>query len=399
LKKTVLNSFYQSYFSNECIYSYDSYDTCYPDGREETLPSNLIELYKKFERNLTLLCDESKKFDVELEKNKEKLCFYLKYWIYDQLISNDVSQDHFSQFFNLWNENKGKKYPGCDCKFEITNLRKVNLLKQAYDYFLFLEAYETTAKIHENVSTMNYCKYIEDAKAAYLSYPYICERSNTENCKEFKKYIAPHMKTDDNSSIICNMVLSSNPGSEEAIQGLKRPDHNLYSGTVEAQGPKVEGEGTTLTTGIERESAGAKLESEPGKEQDIILKSEAEEEISSPGPILHHQKKDDGTDHDLPNELPGVEGDRFSSLLGTSSEGNGSPIKTITSASMVGIPSIIFLLYKFTPIRTWIDPRIRKTKNVLRNGVNESNELQSNDYNFDHADMDINRYNIAYQSR
>ncbi|KMZ96056.1 hypothetical protein PVNG_05945 [Plasmodium vivax North Korean] len=55
----------------------------------------------------------------------------------------------------------------------------------------------------------------------------------------------------------------------------------------------------------------------------------------------------------------------------------------------------VYFLYKnqFSPIRTWLDPRIRKTKSNLKNSVQGSDEAQQHDYNFDTTNMDFNRYN------
>ncbi|CAI7723941.1 Plasmodium vivax Vir protein, putative [Plasmodium vivax] len=364
LKETTLYKLYKPYFDTECVDladSYGSFVTCYPDGLEGTLPSNLRELYKKFERNLILLCDKSKEFTVPWENNEGKLCFYLKYWIYDQLISNNVSQDEFSQFFKHWNENKGKIYSDCDCKFNITHFRNVKLLKKIYDYFLFLEAYEKTDKINEKVSNMNYCKYIEDAKAVYTTYPSICETSNTETCQEFKKYISPYIKEDDDTSILCKTDLTYIPDQEE----LQEAEELLK-----------------------------KLAERKEKEQREYDQLEGAEDAVLSIPLGNR-----GSDHVLPDTFPGRDGFMLSPGSGTGSEGNGSPTKTIASASLVGVPSIIFLLYKFSPVRTWLDPRIRKTKSDLRNSIQGSNELQSHDYNFDTTNMDFNRFNVGYQSR
>ncbi|CAI7718695.1 Plasmodium vivax Vir protein, putative [Plasmodium vivax] len=375
LNETVLNKLYQSYFESDCVYRFESFDTCYPDEREETLPQNLRELYKKFERNIILLCDKSKKFSVEWEKNEDKLCFYLKYWIYDQLISNNVSDAHFSQFFKIWNENKGKNYLDCGCKFNITHFLNVKLLKKIYDYFLFLEAYEKTAKINEKVSNMNYCKYIEDAKAVYTTYPSICETSNTETCQEFKKYISPYMKKDDDTSILCMTDSKYNPDQEDS-EKLKEALLKIESRKIKEQ---INDPDETEAQGDTDQEA----EARKGYRQHLLP-------LQKEGSVAHGV---------LSNGLPQGGDGMINQNLVTNSPENGSPTKTIASASLVGVPSIIFLLYKFSPIRTWLDPRIRKTKSELMNSAQGSNELQSHDYNFDTTNMDFNRFNVGYQSR
>ncbi|KNA01607.1 hypothetical protein PVNG_05972 [Plasmodium vivax North Korean] len=336
LNETVLNKLYQSYFDTECIdlaHSYGSFVTCYSDGFEGTLPSNLRELYKKFERNLILLCDKSKEFTVPWENNEGKLCFYLKYWIYDQLISNNVSQDEFSQFFKLWNDHKGKEYSQCACKFEIKNFLKVNQLKQVYDYFLFLEAYEKISKIQDKVSNMNYCKYIEEAKILYSLYLSNCEDSIADYCKEFMKYIAPYKKNDDENSILCESESTYEPDQEDyqkaqgipmKLAAIKEKDQEYN-----AQLAKAEEDDVPVPEATRDDTARAQ------SPQDNVL------------PFI---SEDRSAGHVLKDTFPGSDGFIHSPGLNTGTEGNGSPTKTIASASLVGIPSIMFLLYKVNKI-------------------------------------------------
>ncbi|KMZ88735.1 hypothetical protein PVBG_05681 [Plasmodium vivax Brazil I] len=386
LKETPLYKLYKPYFDTECVDlvdSYGSFFTCYPIEDEKNLPSNLMELYKKFERNLILLCDKSKEFTVQWENKENKLCFYLKYWIYDQLISNNVSEVHFSQFFKIWNENKGKNYPECKCKFKNTILSNVKLLKQAYDYFLFLEAYGKTAKIHDKVSTMNYCKYIVDAKAVYSSFPLICESRNTEYCQEFKKYISPYMKEDDDKSILCETDLKYNPDQEEQekVNELLRKIKTRKETVQLKDTNEMESRGDTDQESETRGHNGQEEEAQVHR----FLKPEAT--IGDQAHLLPFQKEGYAA-HDVSStELPIGEDGMTNTILGTNPPDNGSPMKTVASATL------------FSPVRTWIDPRIRKTKRELKNSVQGSNELQSYDYNFDTTNMDFNRFNVGYQSR
>lgn len=94
----------------------------------------------------------------------------------------------------------------------------------------------------------------------------------------------------------------------------------------------------------------------------------------------------------VPEENPG---DATAHSVHDSSD-EGRSKGTVISASCVGLTGFLFLLYKFTPLRSILDPRIRNTKKNLMNEVQRSNELQSLDYNFDPTTMDVNRYNIGY---
>ncbi|SCA60575.1 Plasmodium vivax Vir protein, putative [Plasmodium vivax] len=94
-----------------------------------------------------------------------------------------------------------------------------------------------------------------------------------------------------------------------------------------------------------------------------------------------HQNSQGVTEHSVPD-----------------SSKDGKSTGTIISASSVGTVGFLFLLYKFTPLRSMLDPRIRKTRNNLMNGVQGSHELQSQDYDLYSQDAPFNRYNIGYQS-
>ncbi|KMZ83411.1 hypothetical protein PVBG_06273 [Plasmodium vivax Brazil I] len=136
--------------------------------------------------------DKKEVYDI-WEKDKKKLCSYLKYWLYDQLISEKITEKQFTEFFNLWNERKSKKCPKCECEFKIINFSQVKLLKNAFDYSLFLKAYKKSAKINDQIFNKNYCKYIAEAKAIYSLLELRCEKNYTEHCKEFKEYVLPYI--------------------------------------------------------------------------------------------------------------------------------------------------------------------------------------------------------------
>ncbi|VUZ99815.1 PIR protein [Plasmodium vivax] len=387
LNQSNLNTFYQSYFETECDDSKISNSYCYQDIKFGTLPTALSELYRKFERNLILIWDDEENVYENWETDKKKICSYLKYWIYDHSgmsIREKITRNMnaFSKFINLWNEQKEEKCPSCECEFKIKSFSLVKHLKKAYDYFLFLNAYNDTKTISTHIADKNYCKYIDGSKTVYSLYPLICKGGITENCKEFEKYILPYMKNDDENSILCESESTYEPDEEDyqKAQGIPKKLAAIKEKDQEynAQLAKAEEDDVPVPEATRDDTARAQSQYDR---------------------VVSPRLGDRGSGHVLTNNLPGSEGFMPSPDLNTDIQGNGNPIKTITSASLVGVPSIIFLLYKFSPVRTWLDPRIRKTKSDLRNSIQGSNELQSHDYNFDTTNMDFNRFNVGYQSR
>ncbi|KMZ76898.1 hypothetical protein PVIIG_05826 [Plasmodium vivax India VII] len=343
-----------------------------------------------------------------------KLCFYLKYWLYDQIVDKKIDSE-ISQFWELWKSLKTENCQKCTCEFEIEKISDIKKLKTIYDYILFKDTYDNEEKINAAISKRKFCPYINEARILYLFKKPPCTKETDKFCNEIKKYIIPHLKTKDDYIITCDPDEESNtyPHNGDVSYGTQIEEHGKRRVTLAGQeldlgartalrglGP-VEGEGASAR-GEGRGAGGEKVDK---NEEDNVGMKDNERNIESQmrdnklPPLTFIQLKGGSSDSALSRKT--YEGDMSDAdpySIPDSTE-NGNSNGTIISASGVRLTGFLFLLYKFTPIRTWIDPRIRKTKKDLRSGVNESNELQPHDYNFDHADMDINRYNIAYQSR
>ncbi|SCA60250.1 Plasmodium vivax Vir protein, putative [Plasmodium vivax] len=398
LRLSYLNTFYQSYFNISCEdRTYSNY-YCSPDTNFETLPSHLWQIYRKFERNLKIIRDDREIYDFFGETYKKKLCFYLKYWIYDRLISEQITDDHFSKFFKLWNDRKITKCSNCDCEFKIKSFSEVKQLKKTYDYSLFLREYKRNSKINKHVSNKNYCTYISEAKAMYSLLQESCKNDSNEYCNEFNEYVLPYINGE-----VSGTYEDEDTEVEEGAEVEEDTDEgedlsSFLCNTELAYVPEPEEQ-------QEAEELLKKLAERKAKEQRDRAQLEKAEEDDAPRvqsqqeAVLPHRLGDRASGHVLPETPPVPDSFMISTGLNTGSDGNGSSMKTITSASLVGVPSIIFLLYKFSPVRTWLDPRIRKTKSDLRNSIQGSNELQSHDYNFHTTNMDFSRINVGYQSR
>ncbi|KMZ94972.1 hypothetical protein PVMG_05641 [Plasmodium vivax Mauritania I] len=348
LDETKLIIFYKAFFEEKCYDRHDYYFYCVSDEREKTLPSTLWELYKKFERNVKLIQEKTEIFS-DWEKDKKKLCFYLKYWIYDQLIIKNVTNGEYSKFINLWNEQKESKCPRCECEFNISSFSNVKQLKRAYDYFLFLNAYNDTATISKHIADKYYCTYIGNTKAIYSSLESMCKDNPASHCTEFRDSDLPPIKEDDNSSILCNTELSPNPGLEEALKEAQA----LYQSLSVSILSRGNGDEVVGARGNGDELVGAREngDEEVGERKNDVGATRSQEndmaratqQVRLP---LTPRLEDPTKFQALPNSLNEDNGIMVTTLSDSGSSGNGSPIKTITSASMVGIPSIIFLLYK-----------------------------------------------------
>ncbi|SCA59991.1 Plasmodium vivax Vir protein, putative [Plasmodium vivax] len=402
------NTLYQAYFEVNCYDNEHHFSYCPPNENYHPLTGSILELYKKFERNIKLIWDEEKEVYKNVEENKKELCFYLKYWLYDQIIDKNIDSE-LSQFWELWKNRKTKNCPNCTCEFEVQNISDINVLKTIYDYILFKDTYDNEEKINAAISKKKFCPYIDDARILYSLKKTTCTEKTGTFCNEIKKYIIPHLKIDDNFVITCNNEEESDhyPHNGQVLgnlsYGTQKEEHGKRSVILEER-ELDSGAETPLRGLVPVEGAAAIEEGRVvGGENEGMEDNERDRESEIKGdktPFLPIVQSGRGSpDNDLSRKsYESDKGDVNLYSLPDSTE-NGNSNGTIISASGVGLTGFLFILYKFTPIRTWIDPRIRKTKKELRNGINESNELQSHDYNFHYADMDINRYNIAYQSR
>ncbi|SBT54340.1 PIR Superfamily Protein [Plasmodium ovale wallikeri] len=76
----------------------------------------------------------------------------------------------------------------------------------------------------------------------------------------------------------------------------------------------------------------------------------------------------------------------------------GSSMATVLPVSFVGTFSVLFLLYKFTPFRSFLNPQIQRMKNLWKNEDQETEELLINNYETEDFDSENKEYNITYHS-
>ncbi|CAG9472700.1 unnamed protein product [Plasmodium vivax] len=349
--RTHLNVLYKSFFDSKCDVNPYSYDHCEPDKDYERIKEQHRELYKKFERNLKSITNKTEYYK-NYETDNDKLCFYLKYWFYDQLFVHNFRDPEIDELLKLWNERKEQKCPDCQCEFDVKKMEEIKILKNIYDYFLFWDAFKDKSKISTEISRRTYCKYIDAGNISRSMYELICESNKRSLCEEFNKYLKEYVELNDKSSILCHEDASSDVFNYDPQVLAQRRNLNI-----------------------------AHKEEEEDKDKDFGLQWEEDLKEGQDLHLRQEQKSQSVTEHSV-----------------TDSSNDGKSTGTIITTSSVGTVGFLFLIYKFTPLRSMLDPRIRKTRNNLMNGVQGSNELQSQDYHFYPQDAPFNRYNIGYQS-
>lgn len=137
----------------------------------------------------------------EITVEKNKLCIYLKYWFFDQIMTKGMDNSQIIQFFDVWNKLKGETCSDCVCQFYKLSLNEIKQIKYLYDYFLFYDRSDEVKEKNvakDKIFSTEYCSYIKESSFIYSSRVVGCE-GNTVNsyCKEFNEYIKNYIKFDD----------------------------------------------------------------------------------------------------------------------------------------------------------------------------------------------------------
>ncbi|CAI7723116.1 PIR protein [Plasmodium vivax] len=366
LKDTYLYEFYLHHFDKECDNSAGSSDFCVSYNGDEPLDPSLHEFYGKLERNLKRIPILS----TDPTEDKHKLCFYLKYWFYDQVISKNIQNNQITQLLNIWEQNKSKKCPECKCELDVKSLHNIKGLKQYYDYYLFLEAYKNTETMSKEIYNKKYCKYLEDARVSYILFTTECfskyALSVKEYCNEFIEYIMEYLKIDENSSISCQPVESTEEGDKSRHVEVKASGQT--SAPHGGRGEDEDDDDVAEEEAVER-----------------VFISPLTTGLHTGGHSTLHRSTE--TNQHMAN-----------AHSSPTSEVTSRKTSTVASVSSVGIGCTLYLLYKFTPAGSLLYPRVQNIKNKINNLIGGQTEVQQDAYNFYPTHMDNNRFNIAYQS-
>ncbi|KMZ86057.1 hypothetical protein PVBG_05456 [Plasmodium vivax Brazil I] len=316
--RTHLNVLYKSFFDSRCDVNPYSYDHCEPDKGYERIKEQHRELYKKFERNLKLITNKTEYYK-DYETDNDKLCFYLKYWFYDQLFVHNFRDPDIDEFLKLWNERKGQKCANCQCEFNVKIMKEIKILKNIYDYFLFLDAFKDRNKISTEISKRTYCKYVHAGSISRSMYVDTCASKTSSFCKEFNNYIKAYVELNENSSILCQEDASSDVFHYDLAQRLKL---NMKF--------KEEEEDKEDDLVQEGEKGVQKGDSYPSLPAATLANSISTGDVV--GQNLHLSQEQN------------AQGD--TDLLDPYSSNDGKSTGTIISASSVGTVGFLFLLYK-----------------------------------------------------
>ncbi|SBT71942.1 PIR protein [Plasmodium ovale] len=184
---------YKSYeVLNKTLTDLNNTKFCVNISFSEVDDPDVISLQKKLLRNLGILQKPEEFFVGDITKYKDKLCVYLKYWLYEQLIVNDFSNFEINLLFDFLEKHKN----GCmkdkslekTCNFYKLSLKDINEIKNLYDYIEFLnhndiKIYDEISKDHEWVN------YFKKGLDLYKISKIRCSSDKHNNyCYEFNEF-------------------------------------------------------------------------------------------------------------------------------------------------------------------------------------------------------------------
>ncbi|SCA83665.1 VIR protein [Plasmodium vivax] len=360
---------------------------------------NICELCRKLLRNLEVM---------QYIKNDEFYtcgsCKLLNYWLYDEVkkILSSHSENKYKEIITSlhaeWSKHKfyrpqlsgGFKIievkPQCKPDNTVPNLTDIEDKKRIHEHCL---NYYIISKSSISDECQKYKDNIQSQSLKYEKFESLFPKDES-NCTTYynkcKSYNPKNIVTQSN----CPQEIALPEASEEVAASPQQSSLEEGGGVDEGELGEEAVAGVGRLSGIKEGEVGdVGGDREEGKIKGDVLET---------SPAITTLRIG-STNQDLSSGVYGADTDGSNVQSINDSSDNVKSNGTIISASSVGTIGFLFLLYKFTPLRSVLDPRIRKTKSNLKNGVQGSNELQSQEYNFDPTDMDFNRYNIGYQSK
>ncbi|KNA02606.1 hypothetical protein PVNG_05150, partial [Plasmodium vivax North Korean] len=130
--------------------------------------------------------------------NINNRCTFLKFWFYDQVIKEKLTENDVKSIIHHWKRQKDvflSEYE-CPCEFYEMKENEIKDIKKLYDYFVFYDVYKKFSIINNKIYNSSYCKYLKNAIDVYNSKVANCKEIENSVCKEFNNYIKHSINAD-----------------------------------------------------------------------------------------------------------------------------------------------------------------------------------------------------------
>ncbi|KMZ76907.1 hypothetical protein PVIIG_06170 [Plasmodium vivax India VII] len=90
-------------------------------------------------------------------------CLYYKYWFYYKIINSDLKTDDIEELKKIWHRNIQKIYRTLiekECKFYAKSLDDVKIMKVLYDHIFFFNDKKDNTSLMEKIKKCEFCKHL-----------------------------------------------------------------------------------------------------------------------------------------------------------------------------------------------------------------------------------------------
>ncbi|KNA02396.1 hypothetical protein PVNG_01550 [Plasmodium vivax North Korean] len=186
-------------------------DACYGGDTEQWSQKNEVkELLKNIHSNLykiysTLKRERTEYFDNVVLKDENICCVFLKYWLYDKIVTKNLNGAQIKELYEGWKNHihpKAEYHRFQPCTFYNLNMDEIKSIKNIYALYTILQS---TTKSFENCNEIEckYKDYFEQGLVEFINSVNKCsDDSMLEGyCAEFKDFLEICYKNNQNNGI------------------------------------------------------------------------------------------------------------------------------------------------------------------------------------------------------
>ncbi|KMZ95382.1 variable surface protein Vir21 [Plasmodium vivax Mauritania I] len=248
--------------NNDLFKFYDKFSSkCEDSNGEDYCKVNMFEdvngsakdIFKKLMRNVNMLIKDNGKHYDTIDKGNytSKRCIYLKYWLYDKILTENINESSISKIFNALSQNKENLTNNdIKCEFHEINLNEIKDMKKLYDYFVFYDGYKFVENIiYDKIFNSVHHDYLKRAIDVHKNAESECSKQDITGgyCNEYNKYIKKYidsdvlnslekkLKDEDIVTLIKNTLETKGTTSVQHVQGSPEKGDSSHTGVKQVK--------------------------------------------------------------------------------------------------------------------------------------------------------------------
>ncbi|KMZ82576.1 variable surface protein Vir21 [Plasmodium vivax India VII] len=156
------------------------------------------DIFKKLMRNVNKIIKNSDIYYNTIDNGNyiNKRCIYLKYWLYDKILTKNIDESNIGKIFEALVPNNEKPSDNSlKCEFHEIKLNEIKDIKKLYDYFVFYDGYKFVGNIiNDKIFNSVHRDYLKGAIDVHKKAESDCTEKNiTGYCNEYNNYIKKYI--------------------------------------------------------------------------------------------------------------------------------------------------------------------------------------------------------------